>query len=298
MLNANRKITDNAKALNGAGAAFARMCRFRGSLQMLRTAPFFTVLLLLGACDAAESPAEPGSAVAFSSDQLVLNSQISGSYQIFTLDPQSGVSQRLTEDDAYDHWWPRISPDRHRLLYYKAPVAAEQDYAFAELWETDPLGEQHRLLIGRSAHGWSLQAHAEWAPDGSELLMCAGINGNLHLTTTDDTGASPRQLTFDGHWNCDPSWSPDGGTVLFNRCDSAGCGGDKLPDLEIYTMTLATGQMRRLTYDSIADYDPYYSPDGKHIAWLRLQDPAAFGGGGGLVNFCDGSGRLTADSGR
>lgn len=236
--------------------------------------------LLLTGCEVTEQAVDPVPSIDFAANQLVLNSEISGTYQVYTVDTETGESQVLTDEPDYDHWWPRISPDRKRLLYYRAPVWAQQSYAQAELWETDALGLSHRKIIDMADYGWSLQAHAEWSPDGSQLVMCAGIDGVLQLVTTDDTGQSPVQLTYDGQWNCDPSWSPSGDSILFNRCETPACGGDKLPDLEIYRLSLLNDQMQRLTYDSIADYDPYYSPDGEQIAWLRLEDPDAFAGVG------------------
>ncbi len=242
--------------------------------------PGVSLLLLLAGCEVSDQMAESVPSIDFANNQLVLNSEISGSYQVYTVDTETGASQVLTDELDYDHWWPRISPDRKRLLYYRAPVWAEQSYAHAELWVTDALGLSHRKLIDMADTGWTLQAHAEWSPDGNQLVMCAGIDGVLQLVTTDSTGQSVEQLTYDGGWNCDPSWSPDGASVLFNRCEMPGCGGNKLPDLEIYRMSVADGAMQRLTYDSVADYDPYYSPDGEDIAWLRLEDPDAFGGVG------------------
>ena len=38
--------------------------------------------------------------------------------------------------------------------------------------------------------------------------------------------------------------------------------------------------MTRLTNNSRADYDAYFSPDGNTIAWLQLVDPAGWGGVG------------------
>lgn len=230
--------------------------------------------LMLTACEVSEPVAQG----AFGQEQLVLNSQISGAHQIFTVNSETGESHALTDDPGYDHWWPRISPDRSRLLYYRAPLAANQSYAQAELWVTDPLGLVHRRVMSSADNGWTLQAHAEWSPDGSQLLMCAGIGGVLHLAITDSSGQNASQLTFDGQWNCDPSWAPDGKSVLFNRCETPVCGGPWRPDLEIYRLGIDTGLMQRLTYDNVADYDPYYSPDGSQIAWLRLQDPNAFDG--------------------
>ncbi|MDX1385055.1 MAG: hypothetical protein R3190_15485, partial [Thermoanaerobaculia bacterium] len=72
---------------------------------------------------------------------------------------------------------------------------------------------------------------------------------------TGERGALTRGNTGDRQ----PTYSPDGGTVLF----SSGRSGN----LDLWTLELATGVVRQLTDDSAADWDPAWSPDGRSILW-------------------------------
>lgn len=56
-----------------------------------------------------------------------------------------------------------------------------------------------------------------------------------------------------------PVYSPDGRTVLF----SSTRGGN----LDLWTMEVATGTVRRLTDDPADDWDPAFTPDGSGILW-------------------------------
>lgn len=207
---------------------------------------------------------------------IVFGSNTSGNYEIYRMSQDGSGLQRLTSDPAYDNWWPRISPDREKVLYYRAPYGENGRYESADLMVMDADGSNIGLLRASGDDDWSLQAHAEWSPDGSELVMCGGRDGVVNLFVTDAIGAQTRQLTFDGSWNCDPSWSPDGRSIVFNRCEND-CG-SHMAGLEIYSVSASGGAPHRLTSNATADYDPYYSPDGTSIAWLVNADPDKWSG--------------------
>jgi TolB protein len=135
-----------------------------------------------------------------------------------------------------------------------------------------------------------VQGHGEWSPDGLAIAMFGGSGTSPQIFVTDAAGRFPLQLTYRPGINTDVSWSPDGRTLLFNGCPATPC---TEQDYEIYSMPSAGGAETRLTFDHLADYDPYFSPDGRHIAWLSKSDPAAWGGVGAWgisVANADGSG--------
>ncbi|RJQ68775.1 MAG: hypothetical protein C4519_22640 [Desulfobacteraceae bacterium] len=208
---------------------------------------------------------------------LVFGSDYRGNYEIYLMTPGGANARQLTDDPAFDNWWPRISPDRRKILFYRAPFGEGGRYQSADLMVMDADGRNIRILRAAGDDDWHLQAHAEWSPDGSELVMCGTGGDIVHLFVTDDNGTVLRQLTFDGTWNCDPSWSPDGRSIVYNRC--AGDCGSHMANLDIYTLpSSGGGPPQQLTADSLADYDPYYSPDGAAIAWLRNVRPEVWSG--------------------
>ena len=62
-----------------------------------------------------------------------------------------------------------------------------------------------------------------------------------------------------------PALSPDGNQVVFSWS------GEKNDNEDLYLKFVGSSEMRRLTTDSLDDKFPRWSPDGRHIAFLRCQ---------------------------
>jgi TolB protein len=202
-----------------------------------------------------------------SRDILAFDSNRAGNYEVYATQ-LSGARRtwQLTSDGHYDSWWARLSPDRMRLLFYRTPKGIhDRDFTTTTLWVMNADGSAQRQLRAAKTDGWLIQGHGEWSPDGRSMVMTgtAGLAPQLFITDAD--GMHPRQLTHLVAGANDPSWAPDGETVVFYSCPGSTC---STQTQEIYTIAVATGQVKRLTYNSIPDNDPYYSPDGKSIAWL------------------------------
>jgi TolB protein len=102
---------------------------------------------------------------------------------------------------------------------------------------------------------------------------------SLEIFLLDERGRAPAAVTAWRSFTTDVSWMPNGLRLLTNSCANVGAICAR-PELEIFSLALDGGERTRLTNDAIADYDPYPSPDGTKIAWLRHSDPAANGGVG------------------
>jgi Tol biopolymer transport system component len=114
-----------------------------------------------------DSAAVPGTtpAAALPANQLVFNSNRSGNHEIFTMQTDGSGARQLTKDARYDNWWPRISPDRTKVLFYRAPAGKSESYADASLWVVGVDGSGLTLLRDKGESGWTQQGHAEWSPD-------------------------------------------------------------------------------------------------------------------------------------
>jgi len=136
----------------------------------------------------------------------------------------------------------------------------------------DADGSRLQPLVPRGAFGWGFQAHAEWSPDGSQIAMIGGSALNTQIFVLAADGTNPRRVTRAadggprGGVNIDPSWAPDGRSLLFTGCPVALCFDRQY---EIYRVGLDGSGEIRLTADSVPDYDAYWAPDGSTIAWLR-----------------------------
>ncbi len=215
------------------------------------------------------------------SDRLVFNSTRQSSHrEIYAMNTDGAQITRLTNNSAFEHWWPRVSPDRKKILFYRRPAGVRaDDYSQASLWVMNADGSGVTQLIAQGANGWTQQGHAEWSPDGTRIAMFGSHQGTLQIFVTDAMGANPVRYTSLPVIATDVSWSPDGSKLLFNGCAASPC---TASNFEIFVMGAATplAVPTRLTTDGLADYDPYFSPDGLSIAWLTNTNPAANGGVG------------------
>ena len=183
----------------------------------------------------------------------------------------------LTSDPSYDSFWPKPSPDQTHILFVRTPAGIhDRDYSKATTWIMNSDGGAVRQLLGLGVYGWTIQGHPEWRPNGKMVAMFGGQRTNPQIFLVRADGTAPVRLTSDGRGgprpgsNTDPSWHPDGQSLLFVGCPIALCWP---ANQEIYRINADGNGEERLTQDSIPDYDPYYSPNssgsGGTIAWLR-----------------------------
>ncbi len=238
----------------------------------MRTLFLFGLFLFISSCSDAAKNTNSTLVFALGADQLVFDSDRTGNHEIFVMKIDGSAVKQLTNDTQYENWWPKISPDRKKILFYRAPKGKSDNYIEASLWSMNADGMQVTQLRAKNTDGWTQQGHAEWSPDGSKIAMFGSAGSTLQIFVTDAQGKNPQQYTnMPGIINTDVSWSPDGSKLLFNGCPTATC---TLADFEIYVMSAAPPI--RLTNNALADYDAYFSPDSASIAWLVNVDPSAF----------------------
>jgi len=217
----------------------------------------------------------PGPITPLATNQLVFDSdRAGGTHEIYAMNTDGTGVTRLTNDASYQNWWPRVSPDRKKVLFYRAPADKPESYPDAGLWVMNADGSGVTQLRAKGEDGWSMQGHGEWSPDGAKIAMFGSVGAALEIFVTDANGKNPVQYTSRGGVNTDVSWSPDGTKLLFNGCPSAASCAPA--NYEIYVMdAMPLSTATRITNDGLADYDPYFSPDGTKIAWLVNVDPTA-----------------------
>ena len=204
---------------------------------------------------------------------IAFDSNRTGNFEIFLMKADGTQQVQLTRDPAYDSFWPKISPDRKSILFVRTPAGVhDTDYGKVTTWTMNSDGSEVKQIIGSGAYGWSIQGHPEWKPDGTKIVTIGGARHNSQIYILNSDGSNPFRVTSNGSGgtrggtNIDPSWHPDGKSLLFVGCPTSFC----LPSFyEVYRINADGTGETRLTRDSVADYDPYYSPSGGQIAWLR-----------------------------
>lgn len=116
------------------------------------------------------------------------------------------------------------------------------------------------------------QTNPEWSPDGSHLLLAVndGVRDDLWIAHADGTGAR-KLLDCAGacRWLDDPSWSPDGSSVVYSRTVARGeAGRGSLEEVDVTTgevSVLLAPRARTFTAGA------RYSPDGSLIVFESVR---------------------------
>jgi Tol biopolymer transport system component len=114
-----------------------------------------------------------------------------------------------------------------------------------------------------------------WSPDGTRIAMAATKDAQSDIWLLDpDTGAVDR-VTSDRYAELQPSWSPDGKTLVFatDRGGSTDLGALRFGSMNIGMLDMAS---RRISLISLQDgakhIDPQYAPDGQSIYFVSDPD--------------------------
>jgi dipeptidyl aminopeptidase/acylaminoacyl peptidase len=216
--------------------------------------------------------------------------------------PLAGGAPRQITHDGEANQRARWSPDSKRIAYISDRGGSSQ------IWLMDTDGGDARQATNLSTEAGGVL----FSPDGKECGADEACNKkNLdaeknnkvkarvytellyrhwtewqakrrsHLLVIGATGGAPRDLTpgtrdvppFSLGGSDDYDISPDGQEVLYSM------NADPVPatstNTDVYAVSIAGGQPRRITNTPGADTNPRYSPDGKYIAW-RAQFRAGY----------------------
>ena len=218
--------------------------------------------LAAGACQPAWSP--DGMMLAYTSPCTANRDEYSGSSVfVMNVDSQDVPSEpsllvvTLGGGD-YDPDW---SYDGLRLAFTSWRTGRPQIFTIG----VD--GQGLRNVNDDLAFNWS----PSWAPDGSQIAILSGRGGQEEIWLVPDDGGEEKRYTHsDGQDIARPDWSPDGGTILFEKVI------DNIPRL--VAISVADGGVReiqacqegRLSLQPMGE--PAWSPDGQWIAFEAWPD--------------------------
>ncbi len=145
---------------------------------------------------------------------------------------------------------------RHAIVFAHHSDAARKDY---DIWQIAADGTQMASVVVLPGH----QAQFTISPDGDELIYVDRVDGNNDLWRRGFHGKDPVNLTNSRSNEGSPSWSPDGGRVLFSPDRDS-------EENEIYVLSLESGDVERLTSNQFYDSEGCWSPDGSKIIFTRF----------------------------
>ena len=220
---------------------------------------------------------------------------------IWVVDVASGVPRRFTAGPRRD-LEPRWSPDGSRLAFLSERTAKDK----LQLYVMPADGGEPTKLTALD-NGVSAIA---WAPDGARLAFVSAVGGykepegedekrksrparvitsvkyrfngegfiydrRPHVFVVSLDGASPTQITDGDFIDADPTWSPDGESLVFASARHGARDDDDASDL--WRVPAKGGTPQRLTATAGPVMLPAFSPDGRAIAFLARAELNAYG---------------------
>jgi len=162
---------------------------------------------------------------------IVWTSVKDGDLDLYAMNLDGSRPRRLTEEVGYDGG-AFFSPDSKRIVYRAshptdpAEIARYQELLGERLVEPGQLelfvmnadGSEKRQVTSNGASNFSPFFH----PDGKRIIFSSNVETrgeggrpSFHLYLIGDDGIGRERLTFDGHFNSFPMFSPDGKRLVW-----------------------------------------------------------------------------------
>lgn len=178
---------------------------------------------------------------------------------LWTVPATGGTATRLTIHEAEDAM-PRWSPDGRWIAF-----TSNREGNF-DVYVISSAGGPARQLTFNSSNDWAM----DWSPDGSKVLFYGQRATNtFQLYSIDVKTGVVKTLTNDDNMIRYGCYSPDGQSIAYDRGGSIAVWWRPKykgsANMEIYSKSLATGKITRVTDYDGTDLWPMYSSDGRII---------------------------------
>ena len=188
---------------------------------------------------------------------VVFTSYRDGNGELYAAPSTGGAGQRLTTTAA-NETKAALSPDGQHIAYLS------DESGVPKLWLCAADGTNPQPLTAGFGFAGSIEASPSWAPSGDRLVFVSTANGHAGLFILTLGAGAPTPLVADSSTAVEPSWSADGTLVAFASTRAGGGA------TNIYTVNVATHEIRQQTHGSETDGQPAALPDGRivYVSWV------------------------------
>jgi len=174
-----------------------------------------------------------------------------------------GTAVTQLTDGGSDDAYPVFSPDGKQIAFSSTRAGS---------WQIFMMDLDGRNVVQLTT-GTMQSIHPSFSPDGNRLVYCSmgGRSGQWELWTVDLKTSEKRTIGY----GVFPVWSPDRNVnrIAFQRARQRGSRW-----FSLWTLDLIDGEGRRPTEVAVstnaAILSPAWSPDGKHLAFATVMQPA------------------------
>ncbi len=178
-----------------------------------------------------------------------------GKFDIFVQRIGGKKALPLTEDSPFDDTQPAFSPDGKFIAFRS---------------ERDPSGIYVMEATGENLHRvCDFGFHPSWSPDGKEIAVTeigraipsvrTGMKSGALFRVNIETGAKKELIRNDA---IHPSWSPNGKRIAYWFMPAG------LGRRDIATISADGGEPVVIEMDSVTNWNPVWSPDGKFLYFV------------------------------
>lgn len=187
---------------------------------------------------------------------------------IFEANPDGSDLRRLTDAKGYDAEGS-YSPDGKQIVF----TSSRDDDLEIYVMNADG-SSPRRLTSGQGYDGGPF-----FSPDGKTILYRGDRRNdgkqNLQIRMVDAAGGNDRAITDNPIFNWCPFWHPSGRYFIFTQADHGAYSRGERPNYDLFLMKNEGGEAVRITFDSVFDGLPVFSPDGKKMMWTSRRNGLA-----------------------
>jgi TolB protein len=172
--------------------------------------------------------------------------------QIWVMNADGSNPTQLTSGSSDTN--PAWSPDGSEIAF-----SSTQGGANSHIWVMNSNGSNLRQLTTDATTLNAVGDRPDWSPDGTKIAFDDAED--IYVMNVVGTGVT--RLTTDPGQDTDPSFSPNGATIIYHHVDAS------TGDGNIYEMSASGTGQTALTAPNTETWYPVWSPDGTKIALVQ-----------------------------